>query len=115
MNKRFNPVSPFSGQRVHNQPGAFRGANNHPGVSDAETPVAVVLSPHHLASLDVATVHPVDARTAPDPEAGPDLGLLLAVDSQGVVGRGRTLVVPLGTRFVSAHAGIHDHPLSLER
>src|SRR5207248_7646987 len=85
------------------------------GVSDAAAPVAVVLSPHHLASLDVTAVHPVDAGTAPDPEAGPDLGLLLAVDSQGVVGRGRTLVVPLATRFVSAHAGIDDHSLSFER
>ena len=88
--------------------------NHRSAVDNAAVLVSEMPSAHRLASANITRFDTAHPRAAAHPEARPDLRLFLGVNSHGVMGRGRALVVPLRASLVSTHAGIDHHALSVQ-
>src|SRR5215211_1850512 len=89
MNKAARLMLAGSFQQIRDNEEALIDASNPAAVSNAERRfVAIVLCFQHPHTVPLGPVPGIDTRSPTNSEATPDLGLILAVDNDGVV-RGR--------------------------
>jgi hypothetical protein len=116
VNKRFRAMQTAAAEAIHHDPGRHVtpwDVEKRPGVNDFAAPC--VLSARERDPLHLAHRHAPNTWPPPDAKLAPDLRLLFAVDSQGIVCRRRALVVALRPRLVGADPRINHHAPAMQR
>src|SRR5579863_392498 len=104
-----------SSEQVDDHPGAGRRVYDRALVDHATALVGEVCAAHDAVAIGFLSFDPAHAGAASNAETGPYLRLILAVDTDRVMGGGRALVFALRAALVGAHARVGHDALPVER